>query len=203
MTIFKRAEAELPASPARVDDAGEAAVTAPDEELVGGEHHGAAAEGSGPRPPATGTVLAAGAVLEGTLRAAEPVLVAGTLRGTLEAEGTVTVEADGRLEAHVVAPELVVAGFLDGRVQCAGRLEVRASGLVKGRLQVGTLRIEEGALLDGQLQMRGSAIAAEAIVEAPEPAAAPPVEAPRPRKSARAESSGPPILARLGVAAGE
>jgi cytoskeletal protein CcmA (bactofilin family) len=148
-------------------------------------------------------VLAAGAVLEGTLRAAEPVLVAGTLRGTLEAEGTVTVEANGRLEARVVAPELVVAGFLDGRVECAGRLEVRASGLVKGRLQVGTLRIEEGALLDGQLQMRGSALAAEATLEAPEAPEAPPAEAPRSRKSARADSSGPPVLARLGVAAGQ
>jgi cytoskeletal protein CcmA (bactofilin family) len=203
MTIFKRVEAELSASPTRVDDASEAGVAVPDDGPVGGEHRGAAAEGAAPRPPAVGTVLAPGAVLEGTLRAAEPVLVAGTLRGTLEAEGTVTVEVDGRLEARVVAPELVVAGFLDGRVECAGRLEVRASGLVKGRLQVGTLRIEEGALLDGQLQMRGSALAAEAVLEAPEPAAAPPVEAPRPRKSARAESSGPPILARLGVAAGE
>src|SRR5205823_11083061 len=127
-------------------------------------------------------------VLEWTLRAAEPVLVAGTLRGTLEAEGTVTVEAEGRLEARVVAPELVVAGFVDGRVQCEGRLEVRASGLVKGRLQVGTLRIEEGALLDGQLQMRGGTVAAEAVLEALDPPAAPPVEPSRPRKSARAEN---------------
>jgi len=77
-----------------------------------------------------GTMLAPGTVLEGTLRASEPVVIAGTLQGTLEAEGPVTIEQGGRLVARVVAPELVVSGFLDGRVQCHGRLEVRASGLV-------------------------------------------------------------------------
>jgi cytoskeletal protein CcmA (bactofilin family) len=136
------------------------------------------------RPPRAwadgeGTVLAPGTVLEGTLRAAEPVQVAGTLQGTLEAEGPVTVEEGGRLVARVVAPEVVVAGFVDGRVQCHGRLEVRSTGLVKGKLHVGTLRIEEGALLDGQLQMAGAVTAASIqAADAPLPA-----ESSRPRSS--------------------
>src|SRR4051794_29006177 len=46
-----------------------------------------------------GTVLAPGTVVEGTLRAAEPVQVGGTLQGVLEAEGPVVVEAGGRLVA--------------------------------------------------------------------------------------------------------
>ncbi len=141
------------------------------------------------RPPriwadGEGTILAPGTVLEGTLRAAEPVRVAGTLQGTLEAEGPVTVEAGGRLVARVVAPEVAVAGFVDGRVQCHGRLEVRATGLVKGKLHVGTLRIEEGALLDGQLQMAGAATAASA--QTAEPVAAPDPSRARSSKTARA-----------------
>jgi cytoskeletal protein CcmA (bactofilin family) len=127
-----------------------------------------------------GTVLAAGTVLEGTLRAAEPVQVAGTLQGALEAEGPVRVEEGGRLVARVVAPEVVVAGFVDGRVQCQGRLDVRSTGLVKGKLHVGTLRIEEGALLDGQLQMAGAVTAASVQALTPLPAADPP--RPRPAK---------------------
>jgi cytoskeletal protein CcmA (bactofilin family) len=130
-----------------------------------------------------GTILAPGTVLEGTLRAAEPVQVAGTLQGTLEAEGPVTIQEGGRLIARVVAPEVVVAGFIDGRVQCHGRLEVRSTGLVKGKLHVGTLRIEEGALLDGQLQMAGAVTAASI-----EPADSPPageVTRSRPGKAAR------------------
>ena len=140
------------------------------------------------RPPRVwaegeGTVLAPGTVLEGTLRAAEPVQVAGTLQGTLEAEGPVTVEEGGRLIARVVAPEVVVGGFLDGRVQCHGRLEVRSTGLVKGKLHVGTLRIEEGALLDGQLQMAGAVTAASIGAADPPPAAEP--ARPRPGKGSR------------------
>jgi cytoskeletal protein CcmA (bactofilin family) len=141
------------------------------------------------RPPRTwaegeGTVLAPGTVLEGTLRAAEPVQVAGTVQGALEAEGPITVEPGGRLVARVVAPEIVVSGFVDGRVQCHGRLEVRSTGLVKGKLHVGTLRIEEGALLDGQLQMAGAVAAAS--IQTTEPTAAPDLPRARPGKPARA-----------------
>jgi cytoskeletal protein CcmA (bactofilin family) len=133
-----------------------------------------------------GTVLAPGTVLEGTLRAAEPVVIAGTLQGTLEADGPVTVEEGGRLIARVVAPEVVVAGFIDGRIQCHGRLEVRATRLVKGKLHVGTLRIEEGALLDGQLQMAG---ATSAVAPTTDLAPAPDLPRPRPAKPARTAES--------------
>ena len=110
--------------------------------------------------PSGGTILGPGTVLRGTLRSREPVRIAGTLEGTLEAEGPVVVESGGRLLAQVVAPELSVAGLLDGRLECRGRLAVGASGLVRGTMQVGTLRIEDGALLDGQIQMQGARMTA-------------------------------------------
>ena len=43
----------------------------------------------------------------------------GTLRGTLEAERPVVVEAGGQALARVRVPELVVAGLVDGPVHCA------------------------------------------------------------------------------------
>jgi cytoskeletal protein CcmA (bactofilin family) len=88
-------------------------------------------------PPTAETVLGPGAVLEGTLWAAEPVRVLGTLRGTLEADRQVVVEAGGQVLARVSVPELVVAGLVDGPVHCAGRLEVRGGGQIKGHLQAG------------------------------------------------------------------
>jgi cytoskeletal protein CcmA (bactofilin family) len=147
-----------------------------------------------PRPASTrpamrtegGTILGPDTFFEGTLRAAEPVQVAGTLQGTLEAEGPVVVEAGGRLVARVVAPQLDVAGFLDGRIQCHGRLEVRSTGLVRGKIHVGTLRIEEGALLDGQLQMAGATAATS--IGTPE---APLAEAARPRAGRTARAPEP------------
>ena len=78
--------------------------------------------------------------------------------------------------------EAIGRGFLDGRVQVHGRLEVRATGLVKGKLHVGTLRIEEGALLDGQLQMAGASTAASV------PGADLPTDLPRPRTSKTARA---------------
>ena len=156
---------------------------------------------TGARASARGTILAPGTVLEGTLRAGEPVQVSGMLQGTLEADAAVVVEAGGRLVARVTAPEMVVSGLVDGRVDCQGRLEVRASGLVMGKLHVGTLRIEVGAVLDGQLQMGAGDSAT--LVDASPPA--PSAEGPRPRKAGSrgsdSPSNVPPVLQRL--AAGE
>src|SRR5215213_6370742 len=100
MTLYKRG-----------DEAAGAATTAP-------RRLGA----SQPRSASAGTVLAPGTTLEGALRALEPVRIAGTLEGTLEAEDAVTIESGGRLVADVVAAELIVAGVLDGQVQCRGCL---------------------------------------------------------------------------------
>ena len=108
---------------------------------------------AGPQGKSSGTVIAPGAVLEGTLRTREPVWVAGTLRGALETDSPVLVEQGARLEGQVAAAELVVSGLLDGEVDCQGRCVVRASALVRGALRVGALRIEDGAWLDGQFKM--------------------------------------------------
>ena len=66
--------------------------------------------------------------------------------------------------------------------KCTAILEVRATALVKGKLHVGTLRIEEGALLDGQLQMAG-ALTAASVQGADLPA-----DLPRPRTSKTARA---------------
>jgi cytoskeletal protein CcmA (bactofilin family) len=134
-----------------------------------------------------GTVLPPGTVLEGTLRAREPVRIAGTLEGTLEADGAVVVESGGRLLARVVASELSVAGLLDGQLQCGGCLAVGASGLVKGTMQVGTLRIEDGALLDGQIQMQGARVTASLEPNADQALSA----EPSPRAHSRGASDAP------------
>jgi cytoskeletal protein CcmA (bactofilin family) len=86
-------------------------------------------------PAASGTILAPDTILNGTLRAAEPVRVLGTLRGSLETDGPVVVEAGGEVQADVVVPAMVVAGLVTGAVACAGRLELRGNGRILGRLR--------------------------------------------------------------------
>jgi cytoskeletal protein CcmA (bactofilin family) len=109
---------------------------------------------AGPYGKNSGTVIAPGAVAEGTLRTREPVRLGGTLRGALESNAPVLVEQGAQLEGQVTAAELVISGRLDAEVECQGRCLVRASALVRGALRVGTLRIEDGAWLDGQITMR-------------------------------------------------
>lgn len=89
---------------------------------------------------------------------------------------------EGRLTYH---GDVVVEGKVEGELELTGRLELRGSGAVVGKVRVSRLRVEEGATLEGQVRMGGNGPAARAetaeafvaavpepVVEAaPEPAA--------------------------------
>jgi cytoskeletal protein CcmA (bactofilin family) len=192
MAIFRRGDVPSQVAAERFRDARESAqpllvaAAAPRVQPVMGS--------SDPAFAPAGTVLAPDTVLEGTLRAAEPVCIAGTLQGTVEATAPVLVETGGQLLAEVAASEIVVAGLLDGRVQCSGRLTVQASGVVRGQVQAGTLRIDEGALLDGQLQMHTPASSPAGSPGAAAPANPNPGALPPAGKGTRSD---PPALRRL------
>jgi cytoskeletal protein CcmA (bactofilin family) len=72
------------------------------------------------------TVIAAGSVVEGTLRA----------RGMVQVDGTI----DGAL---------IVGGRVEGTVFARGHLLVLASGVVHGNARYTSLEVERGGVMDG------------------------------------------------------
>jgi hypothetical protein len=66
---------------------------------------------------------------------------------------------------------------LSGAITCHGRLEIRSTGVVRGRVETGRLIVVEGAVYEGQLRMDAPAEmepAPEPAVEDIEPDAPPP-----------------------------
>src|SRR5690606_8327226 len=62
------------------------------------------------------TVIGRGITIEGEVTSDDEVVVAGVLRGKLDVEGAVTIEADGVVEADIGAASVAIGGNVTGNV---------------------------------------------------------------------------------------
>lgn len=110
----------------------------------------------------------------GTISGADDVVIDGEVEGTIQLGAhQVVVGPHGNVAADVQARELVVHGKLKGNAQARDRIEVSRTGSVLGDLAMARISIEDGAFMQGRIDIR----AANAAVTAPAPAAPAPVEA--------------------------
>ena len=100
-----------------------------------------------------GTVIGQGLTIEGEITADEDVLIAGTVRGKLSAEGRVTVEAGAVLEADVSAASLAVGGNMTGNVSASDRVDLLAGGRLVGDVKTARITIADGASFKGNVDM--------------------------------------------------
>ena len=91
---------------------------------------------------------------EGTIRAKRDIRIDGHTVGRIEAkDGCLAIGPDGKVESEVEARNLVVAGSLQGDVKISGKVVVRGTGRMRGALETPSLVLEEGALVEGKVQM--------------------------------------------------
>lgn len=90
---------------------------------------------------------------DGTFRTDKDLRIEGEIRGTIICQGLLFVAQGAKVNATIEAESVSVAGDLEGEVVCRGRLQLLPSGRVRGRVQTGSLVINEGAFYEGQLEM--------------------------------------------------
>jgi cytoskeletal protein CcmA (bactofilin family) len=99
------------------------------------------------------SIIARGDVVDGVLRTARPLRIAGQAKGQLYCDGTLVIEEGAQVDARVVAGQLTVAGTLTGDITCHGKLQILPTGRVAGHTVTATLVIQEGAVYEGDLRM--------------------------------------------------
>lgn len=104
--------------------------------------------------PVHGSFVAAEAVWEGKLTTNGNLRVEGTVHGEVQTTATVFVAANAHLDGTIRAGSVVVAGEVEGQVQCSERLEVLPGGSARGEIETATLVVHEGAFIDSRFQMR-------------------------------------------------
>ena len=90
--------------------------------------------------------------IKGTISADEPLIVAGHVEGSLTVTGHVlSITAEGRVEADVVAETIVIEGTAKGRLRATTRMTVHESATVVGEIVAPALAVAEGATVQGRI----------------------------------------------------
>ena len=111
----------------------------------------------GPARAAGGEVMAnigKSIVIKGDLTGEEDLVIEGKVEGKIHLPNhRLTIGQGGNVQAEVHAKSVVVIGRVAGNVSAGERLEVQASGIVDGDVRAPRLSVQEGAVLNGSIQM--------------------------------------------------
>jgi cytoskeletal protein CcmA (bactofilin family) len=133
---------------------------------VGTEKGGTGAQSGGISVASFGKSI----VFKGDLTGDEDLEIEGRVEGQVKLPNhQLTIGAHGRVTAQVEAKHVIVIGHVAGNVVASERVEVQATGVVDGDIQSPRLFIQEGAVVNGSIQMG----AVKGAKKEPAPAAEP------------------------------
>ena len=96
-------------------------------------------------------------VFKGEMSGDEDLEIEGQVEGIVNlANHQLTIGANGRLRAEVHAKAIVVVGQVTGNLTATERIEIQATGVVQGDICAPRLNVQEGAVLNGSIDMSAS-----------------------------------------------
>ena len=94
-----------------------------------------------------------GSEFEGKLSFRDTVRIDGVFRGEIRSENTLVVGETGEVEADVTSGHVVISGSLIGNVRADKGLVLHKTARVQGDVTAPSLIVEEGAVLNGSIEM--------------------------------------------------
>ena len=101
--------------------------------------------------------LGAGTVYEGKLTFQGAVRVDGMFSGEIISDGSLIVGKDAVIDGTLRVGELLLTGKFTGEVRAARRVIIHKAGLLEGVVHTPALVMEDGAVIQGQINMRDAA----------------------------------------------
>jgi len=96
-------------------------------------------------------------VIKGDLSGDEDLEIDGQVEGRVQLPNhELTIGAHGQMKAELNAKSVVVVGHVTGNVNASERVEVQATGVVDGDIRAPRLTIQEGAVVNGAVEMTPS-----------------------------------------------
>lgn len=100
-------------------------------------------------------ILEVAASMQGSLVFKDPVnlRINGSFEGTLNTRGTLIIGENAEVKADIVGEVIRISGEVIGDIKAEAQLEVTASGRLVGDVIAPSLVVEEGAVIQGKLDM--------------------------------------------------
>lgn len=100
--------------------------------------------------------LGSDTVYEGKLTFKGTVRIEGRFTGDIASEGTLNVGKDAQVRGNLAVGELLLSGHFNGEAMAKRRVVLYSTGVFEGNLQTPRLLTEEGAIIEGQINMRAN-----------------------------------------------
>lgn len=97
--------------------------------------------------------LGAGTIFNGTLNFQGAVRIDGVYSGEINSDGLLIAGKDAKLDGKLFVGELSLVGQFDGEVFAKRRVTVHKGGVLNGSVHSPALVVEEGAILEGSINM--------------------------------------------------
>lgn len=115
------------------------------------------------------TLIAEGCTITGSLAGDNDFLLSGTVIGDSTLSGIVTITPSGRWQGTLNARHVIISGSVDGDVIASGHLEIAATARIKGTVTGDMIAVAEGAVIEGNVKITGSAKSSNQFVEKRDP----------------------------------
>ncbi len=100
------------------------------------------------------SVVGAHSLFRGEVCGAGPLRIRGRLDGAVRIEGEFIVEAEGRVDANMVAGHATLRGRIEGNLQVAGIVKLETTARFFGDITSERLLVEPGSILQGKAEIR-------------------------------------------------
>lgn len=109
---------------------------------------------SAPASAASASCITPGLTLKGEISGREDMWIGGNVDGTLRLDSArVVVGASGKVHGEMDAREIVIEGKVEGNLRAAERLEIAATGAVRGDAAAPRVALHEGAVFNGSMEV--------------------------------------------------
>jgi cytoskeletal protein CcmA (bactofilin family) len=105
-------------------------------------------------PDKVNTLIGKDTFLKGALESKGSIRIDGQVEGQVDSKGDFFVGESGVVAADLKARSVTIAGRFEGSIEAGGRLELKRTAVAKGTFKASTLHIEDGAVLDGSMEMK-------------------------------------------------
>jgi cytoskeletal protein CcmA (bactofilin family) len=125
-----------------------------------------------------------GSEFSGKLSFKDTVRIDGRFEGEIRSENTLIVGETGVIDANIKSETVVVSGEVNGDVEARALLHLHKTARLNGNVKTRNLVVEEGAALNGQVDMSASAASARPEKTSAHKGDAPEAAKGRPEKNA-------------------
>lgn len=99
------------------------------------------------------SIIGPGMKLVGDCETDGTIRIEGAVEGSVKAGKAVVVGKEGRVKGDITTQDAVISGTVIGILSADSRLELQATARIDGEIRARRMQLEEGAILNGTVQM--------------------------------------------------